>query len=350
LQVNNVDRSQLTFNFSAEYHEDGVAVEADIPNNPLMHSPIVDTSFNVSDKYDGAFCSGFHGVKSLTEESQFSELAGVTIEVFKYLLALLPLDVDDVKQKMSQSDRLLLFLMKMKLGLSYSALGVLFGIHQTTASRTFISFLKNLFEKTQNYIIWPSKSTIKNNLPQSFRLNYPNTRVIIDCTEISTEQPDIIEQRSHMYSFYKGCYTFKFLIGITPGGLISFKSKCYGGGSSDTFITNDCNIASLLEFGDVVLAVRGFPGIETTTPNTIIIIPPFVHDGHLPEEKIEETESIANVRIHVEQSIQRLKMYKILDKVTVDLFPHIDQIVHFCCVLANLQPPIHKAQHKLGVP
>jgi len=97
---------------------------------------MVDASCNISDKYDGTFldCSGFHGVKSLTEESGYSELAGVTMEIFKYLLALLPLE--DMRRKMSQSDRLLLFLMKMKIGLIYSALGVLFGIHRTTASRT----------------------------------------------------------------------------------------------------------------------------------------------------------------------------------------------------------------------
>lgn len=68
-------------------------------------------------------------------------------------------------------------------------------------------------------------------------------------------------------------------------------------------------------------------------------MPPFVHDEQLTLAEIEETYSIASVRIHVERSIQRIKLYKILQYVTSDLFGHVDSIVFMACVLTNLQRP-----------
>lgn len=86
---------------------------------------------------------------------------------------------------------------------------------------------------------------------------------MLDCTEIKVEQPCTAEQKVYLYSRYKGGYTIKFLVSITPSGMINFLSKCYGGRSSDTFITTDCGFLSLLEPGDVILADKGFPEIIT---------------------------------------------------------------------------------------
>lgn len=116
--------------------------------------------------------------------------------------------------------------------------------------------------KTKDFVFWPSKDTILATLLNSFKKNYPNCRRIIDCTEIRTEQPRTVEQRVYMYSRYKSSYTIKVLVAITPNGMISFLSKCYGGRSSDSFITNDSGFLNLLEPGDIVLADKGFPGIR----------------------------------------------------------------------------------------
>ncbi|KAK9891757.1 hypothetical protein WA026_016555 [Henosepilachna vigintioctopunctata] len=72
--------------------------------------------------------------------------------------------------------------------------------------------------------------------------------------------------------------------------------------------------------------------------------PPFLHDGHLTEDEIVNTYNIASVRIHVERCIARIKVYNILIKINIDLLPYIDDIVHMCCVLVNLQPPIFKSE------
>ena len=60
----------------------------------------------------------------------------------------------------------------------------------------------------------------------SFR-NYFETKVatIIDCFEVFTEKPTALRARAQTFSTYKHHNTVKFLIGISPQGVISYISK-----------------------------------------------------------------------------------------------------------------------------
>lgn len=290
-------------------------------------------------------CDKFHGFNSIKNENSLKDLTGITYKVFDLLCSMLP---QVCNNSTSKNDRLLIFLIKIKHNLTFSAIGVLFKIHRTSVSRIFFQCLEILSIKTKNLIFWPSKSSIKETLPVGFKKLYPNTRCIIDCTEIKVEQPPTVEQRVYMYSRYKGCNTVKFLAAITPSGAVSFISKCYGGRASDSFITNDSGFLSKLELGDQVLAEEGFPGIKTNceNKNAILVMPPVLHHGRFTEKEILETYTIASIRIHVERFFARLKSHGVLNKIQKELLPHIDDIVHMCCVLTNLQPPIIKNDEK----
>ena len=65
-------------------------------------------------------------------------------------------------------------------------------------------------------------------MPKCFD-NYKNTRVVLDCTEISVERPKCLRCRLRLYSHYKGCETVKLLIGVAPCVLIIFLSEAFGG-------------------------------------------------------------------------------------------------------------------------
>lgn len=69
-------------------------------------------------------------------------------------------------------------------------------------------------------------------------------------------------------------------------------------------------------------------------------MPPFLHNGKFTEAEVLETYNIASVRIHIERLFARLKMYGILNKITIDLLPFIYNIVHMCCVLTIYQHAI----------
>lgn len=122
-------------------------------------------------------------------------------------------------------------------------------------------------------------------------------------------------------------------------------SKAYGGRSSDSFITNDSGLLNLLESDDEIMADKGFPGIKTAVGknNSILVMPSFMHDG-ITQDEIINTYQIVSVRIHVERSIQRVKIYNILQKIPTEMLQCIDDIIFLCCVMTNLQPPTVKAQ------
>ena len=90
-------------------------------------------------------------------------------------------------------------------------------------------------------------------LPQEFRVLYPNTRVVIDCTEIRGQVRSSLLLQSQMYSSYKSGKTLKSLIGT-----VSFVSALYTGSISDKEITRCCGILDLLEPDDSVMADKGF--------------------------------------------------------------------------------------------
>jgi len=332
------------FIFSCIHEGNSASTQACIPFSFLNHlnngsKPTPSDKTCGVDHRESLSCEAFHGFESIKNEKSLKDITGTSFSVFNILLKLMP-NVN--RLVVSNENALLIFLMKLKLGLTYSSLAVFFGVHRTTISRIFTDTLLTLSVKTKNLIFWPNKRTISVLLPEAFKKNYPNCRCIIDCTELKVEQPNTVEQRVYMYSRYKGSYTVKFLVAITPNGMISFVSKCYGGRSSDSFITNDSGFLALLESGDEVLADKGFPGIKTTDENVVIVMPPFLHNGRFSEDEILETYNIASVRIHIERLFARLKTFGILNKLTIDYLPFIDNIVHMSCVLTNMQAPIIK--------
>ncbi|KAJ8720791.1 hypothetical protein PYW08_006256 [Mythimna loreyi] len=283
----------------------------------------------------------FAGFSSIINDNDLLDLAGLSFSNFEFLISKLTV----IKCTVSMKDRLLIFLMKMKTGLTFSALSVLFGIHRTTISRIFYSILKNLASVTANLVFWPNRAAIRATMPECFRPDYINTRVIIDCTEFRIEVPSAVDNSVLCYSHYKKGFTAKVLIGITPSGFISFKSKVAGGRKSDSQMTVESGLIDLLEAGDEVLADKGFPAIKEVLDKSgkkvKIIMPPFLSkQNEFSQEETERTYDIARVRIHVERIMQRLRIYRVLDKIPHNLFNYIDDIVHVCCVLVNLQPPI----------
>jgi len=235
-------------------------------------------------------------------------------------------------------------LFKIKCGLNFSALSVLFNINRTTVTRIFYSVLQHLSNVCQNFITWPSRHIVDETMPKCLKKNYSKCRVIIDCTEFLVETPSSIEHRVFFYSQYKKGYRLKILVGCIPSGFISFRSKCFGGRATDSQITIESGILNLLEENDQILADKGFPQVKNKLDdkgkNVLLVMPPFLKNGTFSEEEVEETYRVASIRIHIEHIMQRLRTYHILNKFTLNMLPYCDDIITMCYVLVNLQPPI----------
>lgn len=318
----------------------------------ITHAVVCDTGVQskpqVSSRPSGpndrtSFFGGYESIQH--SEDALEDLCNVSTSVFALLLSMLPL-VPERSCDVSLPNRLLLFLVKLKLGLTYTALGVLFSVDRTTASRHFRAVLTTLTAATQKWIFRPPSSVIRATLPDCFKANYPECKMVIDCTEIRTEEPSSVCQQRVLYSNYKSGYTLKFLVAITPNGMICFCSKAYGGRLSDTHVTVDSGFLSVVQTGDVILADKGFPGIRAglTDTDAVLVMPPFLSgNGQFTGQEVRDTYDIAQVRIHVERMIQRIKIYHVLrTTVPISLIPLMSDIFHMCCVLANLQPAIIK--------
>ena len=247
-------------------------------------------------------------------------------------------------RSMSPEQELFLVLIRLRLGLLVQDIAHRFDISTTQVSRIFKTWIIFLYQRLRVLPIWPSRNFIDDNMPGCFKLTYPKTRVIIDCTEIFIEMPSSCRSQSITFSSYKNHNTAKGLIGISPNGYPSFISSLYAGRNSDKKITHDCGILKLLEPGDELMADRGFD-IEADMPDGVSLnIPPFLNgQPQLSEQDEAKTRKIASVRVHVERAIARVKAYRILHQVVpLTLAENLEHIWSVCSYLTLFLPPIIK--------
>ena len=168
------------------------------------------------------------------------------------------------------------------------------------------------------------------------------------CFEVFIERPSNLLARACTWSSYKHHNTVKFLIGVAPQGVITYISSAWGGRVSDKYLTEHCGILTKLLPDDIVLADRGFDIADSVGAfRAQLHIPAFTKGkNQLSTLEIEQTRSIANVRIHVERVIGcvRQKFSILQGTIPIDMVtkrtgeecPLIDRIARVCCALCNV--------------
>ena len=195
--------------------------------------------------------------------------------------------------------------------------------------------------------IFPNKEVVSENMASCFKTLYPDTRIILDATEITIEIPSSLCKQSMSFSSYKQRNTLKGLIGISPTLAICFVSQLYTGSISDRELTERSGVLELsYDRGDSIMEDKGFTILDLLEARGLKLnIPPFLKDRSslLPAEVVE-TQEIASVRIHVERAIRRVKGFHILDGVIdATMYGSINQVWSVCCLLTNFMDPLIKA-------
>lgn len=107
--------------------------------------------------------------------------------------------------------------------------------------------------------IWPSRGVIDRAMPEAFKNKYGSTCVIIDCTEVRYQMPSSLQLNGELFSSFKHHTTLKGLLGISPGGVITFVRQLYIGSISDREIVRRSGLLDLLfKDKDSVMADKGF--------------------------------------------------------------------------------------------
>ena len=254
------------------------------------------------------------------------------------------------RTSLSKFQQFIMTLMRLRLNLTLTDLGYRYHVHESTVSRVFTLWINLMHTRLSPLIRWPEREQLWKTTPLSFRKHFSTkVAIIIDCFEIFCDKPTNLLARSATFSTYKHHNTVKYLIGISPQGVISFISEGWGGRCSDKFITENCGILKNLLPGDVVLADRGFDIQDSVACYYAEIkIPDFTKGKkQLAPLEVENNQKIASVRIHVERVIGNVRRkYSMLQStlpidylITEDgdkTIAMIDKIVTVCCALTNM--------------
>ncbi|KAL4709394.1 hypothetical protein ACJJTC_001190 [Scirpophaga incertulas] len=156
---------------------------------------------------------------------------------------------------------IMMTLKKIRLHQPNAILALDFGLATSSVTKIIRITAPVIASVLKSLVYFPASSNVQMNLPIPFRKIYNRVQSIIDCFEIQIEKPVDAVKQALTWSDYKGCNTIKYLISITPDGLINFISPGYGGRATDSLIFEDCGILHTLPKGTAILADRGFKNI-----------------------------------------------------------------------------------------
>ena len=240
-------------------------------------------------------------------------------------------------------DEFFIVLCRLRQGLPEEHLAHLSRVSVSTISRIFITWINFMFLRLGQINIWPSRAAIDKAMPEDFKKNYSSTRVVIDCTEVRCQMPSSLHLNGELFSNYKHHTTLKGLIGISPGGAITFISQLYTGSVSDREIVVRSGFLDLpFKDNDSVMADKGFTIQDLLPLGVSLNIPPFLgSSSQMPAEDVVKTQEIASLRIHVERAINKIKNFHIWDGVIpLHQLGIVNQMWAVCAILCNAQPNI----------
>lgn len=221
----------------------------------------------------------------------------ILMGVLTQLLPCLP----QTGQKLSPFQMLLLTLMRLKLNLPIQHVAYLFSVDQNTVSNTFRDTLCTMFQHLKPLVHWPERHCLQATMPHQFVEAFGSrVPVIVDFFEICMQRGSSFKASAHTLSHCKQHHTLKYLFGITPRGSISFISKGWEGCVSDKHVMENSGLLDQLLPGDLVLADRGF---EIRGSGGLMCAEvKITEECRLLEAKdAEETQQIAQLRVHVER-------------------------------------------------
>ncbi|XP_062617077.1 uncharacterized protein LOC134278804 [Saccostrea cucullata] len=248
---------------------------------------------------------------------------------------------------MDPKDQLFMVLMKLRQAKEDIELALFFGISESSISRIFNTWLNFIYFQLKELSLWPSRDVIQQFMPFDFGKKFPNTRVILDATELPINKPSNVNAQSITWSAYKHKNTLKTMIGCTPRGAVSFISKAYGGSASDRQIIENSDLLNpdlkMFEKGDSIMADRGIMVQDLFASQDVYVNTPTMLKGksQLDPEEVIRDRRVASKRIHIERVIGLSKGFKILRHPLPQSKLHLgSRIVYVCFAISNFRKSI----------
>ena len=240
--------------------------------------------------------------------------------------------------------QVLLFLMKLRLGVSNKVIAKLFNISSTSVSSIFRDLLyiihKIYYGASGPLSSIPTRQKTELSLPKCFKNEMSNCRIVIDCTEFSMEAPKLMSQKKITYSSYKGRHTMKSLICCAPNGVPVFVSDLFGGSESDKSIVQQSRLLEQMLPGDLILADKGFEIYDILPDGVCLNIPSFLTKSQFTLNETIRNRAISRARIIVERLNARFKVFKILSCIKAGDRTKANRLVKVCVAITTLMPTL----------
>uniref|UniRef100_A0A3P9PJG8 Uncharacterized LOC103480969 n=1 Tax=Poecilia reticulata TaxID=8081 RepID=A0A3P9PJG8_POERE len=233
-------------------------------------------------------------------------------------------------------DELLLFLMYLAAGLQEGDLANRFQIQPSTASRIICSWADYLYSLLGSLCIWIDADAVRAQLPEDFR-DFPDTRVIVGCSELRCQTPASALLHTEMSSKSKTQCVMRGLMGVAPHGAVTFVSSLYEGSVSDTELFMRSGLADRLTEDMAVMVGKGF--LTSDLVKCKVYRPPFL--GTKPQmasQNVLQAQKVARLRVRVERATRRVKENKLFDSVIpLSVVGNINKLFTVACLLVNYQ-------------
>jgi DDE superfamily endonuclease/Helix-turn-helix of DDE superfamily endonuclease len=240
---------------------------------------------------------------------------------------------------LSKMDEMFMSLIRLRRDFDIYHLGNLFGLSEGQVSRIVNTWIMLMSNRLGQINLWQTgKSKTSLMVPDDAKEALANLKVIVDATELFTDKPSSTRAQKEIFSSYKNRTTGKCLVGVDGNGVITYYSRVYAGRTSDKKMIMHCGLLELLKRGDVMMADRGFDITkEMDDIGVDLLIPDFLNGKvQFSAEELEHSEKIAEIRVHVERAIRKIKEFHILKgPIPLTLAPMVDNIWACCAVLAN---------------
>ena len=245
------------------------------------------------------------------------------------------------RRKLSNFQEFIMVLVKLRLGLFNRDLAYRFKVSENTVSLIFRTWIRFLRVELEPLICLPPREVLRQHMPPIFKLHYPKTALIIDCTEFEMERPSSLDNQSACYSQFKSRTTMKELIGTTASGVTAFASELYPGSISDKEIVKRSGLLEILQPGDEIMADKGFLiKDELASVGATLVLPKFLQGKkQFNKEEAAHNKKVASLPVHVESCMERIKNWHILDrKLTITSASLASDIVVVLSAFTNFYP------------
>lgn len=242
--------------------------------------------------------------------------------------------------KLTLQDQFFLTLWKLRKYPTDKELSLHFEANVKQVNNIFKSWIIFMSGQWSQIDLWPSKELVQYYMPDNFKSQYPNTRVIIDGTELHVQGSSDPHIQQSTFSYYENVTTLKTLVGNTPRGLFSYQSELYGGSASDRQLVERSDLQNKCEPGDVIMADKGFRVQDYFAPHDVTVATPHFTKGrgYLPHSELMKDRQLAKFRVLVERIICLLKSFKILSTTLKhNHIPLAAEITRVCVMLCNFK-------------